>query len=77
MLDYIAREDGSQDPNTIIFGDRLHTDIMLAKNAGVKSCLVLTGESCLKSAFHSEIKPDFIIESIADLLDYLPTVSLA
>ena len=76
MLDYLVRDENSKDQNAIVFGDRLHTDILLAKNAGVKSCLVLTGETCLNKAFLSDIKPDFVLESIDDLLSYLPAVSL-
>lgn len=70
MLDFLVGDDYSRDQDTIIFGDRIHTDVMLAKNAGVKSCLVLTGETCLKSAFLSDIKSDFILESVSDLQNY-------
>jgi len=52
-------------------GDRLDTDIAFAKRFGMKAILVLTGVSTLDDVEKSEIKPDLVLPSIKELLDYL------
>lgn len=49
---------------TIVVGDRLYTDILCGKRAGVDTALVLTGESTLEESKKSEYKPDYIFDSI-------------
>ena len=51
----------------IIVGDRLETDILMGQQADLTTALVLTGVTTLKDLDTSLIKPDFILESIADL----------
>lgn len=55
--------------DAVIFGDRLYTDIKMGKNAGVSTCLCLSGESTLDMIKNSEYKPDFIINGIWELLN--------
>ena len=58
--------------DAVMFGDRLYTDIKMGINAGVTTCCVLSGETTLTMINKSEeIKPDFIIEGIWELLDTL------
>jgi HAD superfamily hydrolase (TIGR01450 family) len=58
--------------DTVMFGDRLYTDIKMGINAGVTTCCVLSGETTLTMINKSEeFKPDFIIEGIWELLDAL------
>ena len=45
--------------NAVMFGDRLYTDIEMGKNAGVSTCLCLSGETTLDMVKNSEYKPDF------------------
>jgi len=52
-------------------GDRLDTDIAFAKRFGMKAILVLTGVSTLEDVEKSEIKPDLVLPSVKELLDYL------
>lgn len=52
-------------------GDRLDTDIAFAKRFGMKAVMVLTGVSTLKDVEKSEVKPDLIIPSVGELLEYL------
>ena len=54
-----------------VVGDRLHTDILAAKNAGVTSICVLSGETTLADIERSDIKPDFILNSIKDLYEII------
>lgn len=54
-----------------VVGDRLDTDIAFAKRIGVKAIMVLTGVSTLEDVEKSEIKPDLVLPSIKELLEYL------
>ncbi|WP_099209601.1 HAD-IIA family hydrolase [Thermococcus henrietii] len=55
-------------------GDRLDTDIAFAKRFGMKAIMVLTGVSTLEDVERSEIKPDLVLPSVRELLDYLRVV---
>lgn len=52
---------------TIVVGDRLHTDIKMAQDTGVKSAIVLTGETSRDMLEQSQHQPDVILRSIAAL----------
>ena len=52
-------------------GDRLYTDIALGKTAGVKTVLVLSGETNLEDLKNSEFHPDLVCENLADLIRML------
>lgn len=49
-----------------MIGDRLYTDIALGK-AGIKTILVLSGETVLTDLKASEFQPDLICENLGDL----------
>ncbi|MFT4148040.1 MAG: HAD-IIA family hydrolase [Micrococcaceae bacterium] len=51
----------------LIVGDRLYTDIHMAAELKMKSLLVLSGDTQLKDVEGSKVKPDFILDSVADL----------
>jgi 4-nitrophenyl phosphatase len=53
--------------NVWMVGDRLETDIAFAKRGGWRSVLTLSGVSTADTAASHAIKPDYVIESIADL----------
>lgn len=56
------------DASRILFvGDRLHTDIQMAKNAGARSLLVLTGETTRDICQDHPVQPDYILRSLADI----------
>ena len=59
----------------LMVGDRLHTDIAMAKAAGMASVLVLTGDSTADeaAALPPTDRPDAVLDSIADLREYLAT----
>lgn len=52
----------------ILLGDRLSTDIAMARASGVTSALVLTGETTRASLRRSRVKPHYVLKSVADLL---------
>lgn len=52
----------------ILIGDRLETDIAMANNNGISSALVLSGVTKEEQLISSVFKPDFILNSIFDLV---------
>lgn len=65
----LALADLDVDPqDCLMVGDRLSTDIQLAFNAGMRSALVLTGDSSLDDVAAATRQPDFVLPSVADLV---------
>ena len=54
---------------TVLIGDRLYTDIACGFNAGICSIFVLSGEGTLEDVEKSDVKPDYIYESIKTFYD--------
>jgi len=52
-------------------GDRLYTDIAMGANFGILSILVLTGETRAHDLQKSKIQPDYVVERLSDLIEYL------
>lgn len=71
MVDIISQNSGIPNGEIICVGDRLYTDIAVAVNAGAASVLVLSGETTREMLCTSPIKPDFVFNSVLELLDYL------
>jgi HAD superfamily hydrolase (TIGR01450 family) len=67
MAENIKKRFGAEGKRTVMIGDRLHTDISFAKNNGFCSALVLSGETKENDVPRSEIKPDYIFDSLAEL----------
>jgi HAD superfamily hydrolase (TIGR01450 family) len=53
---------------TLLVGDRLATDMRLAKEAGMAGALILTGATSLEEALSSADRPDYVIDHLGDLL---------
>lgn len=64
-LELIKKDWGFKNEEIMMVGDRLDTDISFAKEAGIKSALVLSGVS--KKSDIKEIIPDYVFESVAEL----------
>ena len=52
-------------------GDRLYTDMAMAREAGLAGILVLSGETRLEDFKSAETHPDFVFPSVAGLCDAL------
>ncbi len=50
-----------------IIGDRLYTDVELARRAGAISILVLSGETKPEDLKRSETIPDFVVENLGEI----------
>jgi ribonucleotide monophosphatase NagD (HAD superfamily) len=52
----------------LLTGDRLETDIRMAKEAGMRSAVVLTGASTRKQAAKAQPCPDMIFENLEEMI---------
>ncbi len=59
---------------TAMLGDRLETDILGAQRIGIATIAVLTGVITREQLATSDIQPDLVYESIAELADALKTL---
>lgn len=64
-LDLIKKNCNLSNDEIMMVGDRLDTDIEFARNCGIKSALVLSGD-CKKSDIKG-IVPDYVFQSVAEL----------
>ena len=64
----VAMKDLTSRARTAIVGDRLDTDIVGGKRVGIKTILVLSGSTQKDEISKSQIKPDYIITDLRDLL---------
>ena len=58
---------GSPPADTLVVGDRLETDIRMARSAGLASALVLTGATRIPPSPLEPNSPDFVIDSVREL----------
>ena len=63
----LARMGGLPPEQCLVVGDRLETDVVMAQRAGAASALVLTGVTRREHLSRSTIKPDYVLESVADI----------
>ncbi len=69
MIEMVMAQAGLQPTEVAVIGDRLHTDILSAKNAGVYSICVLSGEATLADIdrLPAAEQPDYVFDSIRDV----------
>lgn len=74
MIEALRAKYGLEDPQTVaMVGDRLYTDIAMGKAAGIKSILVLSGETQLADLERSQIQPDFVVDNLGTIADRIRT----
>ena len=71
LVDLLNKKGVISAKTTIMMGDRINTDILFAKNAGIDSCLVLSGVSKLEDIDQHEIKPTYFMERIGVMYESL------
>jgi NagD protein len=54
--------------DVVVIGDRLLTDVAMALSLGMTGVLTLTGATRADSLAGASVTPDFVIESLAQLL---------
>lgn len=71
IVDYLIERTGTGKGKIAMVGDRLYTDIAAGRNHGLKSVLVLSGETSAGDVKESEMKPDLIFESVREMIPCL------
>lgn len=71
MIDIIAKKTGVAYDKIAMVGDRIYTDVKTGINAGVTAILVLSGETTLSDCKNSDVKPDYIFNSVKDILNII------
>ena len=67
IVDAVVQKTGYPKSQIIMIGDRLYTDIALGR-AGIRTGLVLSGETKCKDLEGSKFRPDFVVENLGDLV---------
>ncbi len=69
MLGFTIEKHGLEPHEIVVVGDRIYTDITLAKAAGARSVLTLTGEATMESLVEipPAAYPDVVINSLSEL----------
>ncbi|HOW69155.1 MAG TPA: HAD-IIA family hydrolase [Phycisphaerae bacterium] len=71
MLRGILDRHRLQAPELAMVGDRLYTDMVMARRAGCVGVLVLTGEATVDDTLHLHEPPDVIVPSLKELGEML------
>jgi NagD protein len=71
MLSGILARHGLQAGEIAMVGDRIYTDILMARNAGALGVLVLSGEATAADAAAASPPPPLVLPSLAELGDLL------
>ena len=59
---------GLEARDCLMVGDRLETDILMGNKAGMSTAVVLTGVTQREHIPHSSVTPDYVLDSVADIL---------
>jgi len=68
IVNALAEEWGLDPDELVMVGDRLYTDIALGQTAGVRTVLVLSGETRREDLENAKYKPDLVCENLAELV---------
>lgn len=71
VVDMCLSDSGFSKDETLVVGDRLYTDIACGINAGVETCVLLTGEAKKEELADTAFPPDYCFNTVTDLLNAL------
>ncbi len=71
MVDMILADRGYHLDEIAMVGDRIYTDMAVAKKAGIMCIAVLSGEATAGDIEESKIDPDYIFSDVGELADAL------
>lgn len=69
MIDILAKRENTPYEKIAMVGDRIYTDVKTGINAGVTSVLVLSGETTLEDYEKSDVRPEYVLGSVKDILN--------
>ncbi len=75
IFEFAINKLGLSKEKVAMIGDRIYTDIKLANNYGLKSILVLSGETNIDKLDKIDIIPDFVFDSVMDIAQRLHSLS--
>jgi len=73
FFELAMRDAGLRPEETLVVGDDLEADCAGGAAAGCRTALVLTGRTDREALRRSSVRPDIVLDSIADLIRGLPT----
>lgn len=71
VVESIASKYNLSKDNMAMVGDRLYTDIKTGINAGITSVLVYSGETKEEDYKNSEVRADYVFNSVKDMIDLI------
>lgn len=71
VVESIASKYGLDKNSMAMVGDRLYTDVKTGLNAGITSVLVYSGETKVEDYNNSEIRADYVFNSVKDMIGLL------
>ncbi len=71
VVESIALKYGLNKEDMVMVGDRLYTDIKTGENAGIASVLVYSGETKEEDYLNSEIRANYVFNSVKDMIELL------
>lgn len=71
MVDALRAKFGLDKDSVAMIGDRLYTDIAMGRAAGIKSILVLSGETQLADLSSSDDQPDLVADNLGEITNWL------
>jgi len=72
MLDGVRKRHGVAANEIAVVGDRLYTDMAMARGAGALGVLVLSGETTAEQVEHANPRPDLVVADVGELARLLP-----
>lgn len=67
IVDYLCTRVDTKRGEIGMVGDRLYTDIAVGRNNGLKSILVLSGETAMEDVRKSDVLPHLIFDSVKEI----------
>ncbi|MBL6976014.1 MAG: HAD-IIA family hydrolase [Deltaproteobacteria bacterium] len=67
MTKALSRRLGLAPRDIAYVGDRLYTDVAMARDSGMLAVLTLTGETALDDLAGSEVQPDLVVDDLLEL----------
>ena len=71
IIDLVREKANYEKEEIAMVGDRLSTDIAFGLNNNILSVLVLTGEATIDDVERTNIRPDIILNSVVEILNYI------
>ena len=68
MITHILKKHNISPEKVVMIGDRIYTDMELARRVGCDSILVLSGETQKEDLEQIEANPTLVVGSVADLI---------